>query len=970
MKRTSFPGTRTTVAGAPRHRGLALKTVSAAMLAVMTIALLGVVAPAPAAAAPRGPSTFDLYSPFLSNTVSSTSPGTSEFLVRVKSIFPDRYLVNLSCGSASPYLAPSLGRGNVLITKIKPEARVALSVKVAAGTPEGSVGWVSVTARRGGETHTLNYRITVQNSKPSLELSVENGAKEQELQLSTGAPVGISLKATNHGASSTAFPLAAQAPTGWMVRFENLGGDSISGVTVGGVKPYIELPGTTDFKAVVVPGPDFAENPPATVTFLAGGASTSVRIAKQGLLWCANDMGGIYPHVHQVRSGGTTTWSLRVTNTTGRVAAFTLQATGVPAGWNAALAQRVCVLAAGKSKDIALSLTVPDGAPVDQAVNFAVEARGAGASDTVSLAARVNNTPKVYYFSIDSMSYGYLGYDSRGTGQGRDGDWLMPNIHKFMGDSVSYTNAEALMPAATDMNHTSAVSGCYPGTEGIYCVSMTFNGTTEQGRMITQPTSLNHGMTMENGNPVKVERIFELAKQANPEALCAFITNKSWLEDLECDPATQTAVERSVTSDSQPVYIPTIEKYTLGDPPSDNDPLLDPMQKSTFVIGASHMITEKTGGVLIGANEPAPRPLLNLIGADILPQMDPLLRWAIMPANVGVGGNPQGFGNDSYFGNSLVSLIGQEDPDVTYTNLGELDETGHLVGSAEDPTEWDTKGTSMGRDDTSSINNYAIRDDAIDVARQADIIFGQFVDTLKSRGVYDSSIIVMMSDHGMHNYKRPEKGYKVLDNRELLRGKGFVMGTDYDYHVGAMDYDLVYSRNKANLPAMEQVLEEYTLDDPVDGTVHPMVVFNREEMKTGVDARTGITVNPGEFYSSYWTQFDQAGADTMKWPDLFVYMMDQYYSRIYADTATSGANAIGIKAEVNLPAELSVMATGGHISFNTRHVPLVFKSPGVNPGSTVGQPVHLSDIAPTIYGLMGWTTPSYVDGKPLPLPQK
>jgi arylsulfatase A-like enzyme len=954
--------------GAPG--GAAFKALSAALVAALALSLLGALLPSAAVAVQKGPSTFDLYSPFLSNTVPAAGDGSSEFVVNVRSIQPDRYLVGLSCRSQCAFLVPSLGRSTVVITKIKPEARVLLGVKVAAGTPQGSSGWVSVTARRGAETHVLNYQVTVQSAKPALELGTVDGAREQELRLSTGGPLEISLNAVNRGASDTTFPLVARAPSGWAVRFTDDSGAAIDSLTVGGMKHYLELPGTASFKAVVTPAAGFPESPPSTVMFLCGDASVPVRVARVGLLWCANDMRGIYPHVHQVRPGGTTTYSLRVTNVTGGTAAFRLATKDVSSGWKATLESRTFALTAGASREVELKLTAPAGAPQGQGTGFAVTASGGGTSDEVGLEARVCNTPKVYYFSIDSMSYSYLTYDSAGTGVGHDGDWLMPNIHKFMGDSVSYTNASALMPAATDMNHTSALSGCYPGTEGIYCVSMTFNGTTGEGRMVTQPTSMDHCVATRDGKTEKVQRIFELAKQANPEALCAFVSNKSWLTDLESDPATQSAVERSVSSEKQPAYLPPVWKYVLGDPPSDPDPLLDPMQKSTLQVGLSHMVTEKTGGVLLGSSDPAPRPILNLVGDDILNDMNPLIKWLMMPANVGVGSNPQGFECDSYFGDSLQALIEQEDPDVTYCNLGELDETGHLVGSAEDPGEWDTRGTSRGRDDTSSISNYAIRDDALDVARQADIIFGRFVDTLKARGVYDSSIVVMMADHGMHNYKRPEKGYKVLDNRALLRSNGFVMGTDFDYDVGAMDYDLVYSRNKSNLPAIEQVLEDYTVDDPVDGTVHPMVVFDREEMKSGVDARTGIKVHPGEFYSEYWSAQDGKGADTMKWPDLIVYMMDKYYSRIYADTATSGANAIGIKAEVNLPSELSIMGTGGHISFNTRHVPLVFKSPGVKAGSTVADPVYLCDIAPTIYGLLGWKTPAYVDGRPLPLPSR
>jgi predicted AlkP superfamily pyrophosphatase or phosphodiesterase len=933
------------------------------LIALVSMLLSGLV---PAAARPAGPSTFDVYAPFLSNTVGAAA-ATSRFEFKVRAIDPDLFPVSVSARSDSALFVPELDRRTVLITKVRPEVTMLLRVN-SSGAPQGTEGWVTVSATRGSETHKLNFLVTVLDAGPKLELGSADGAKEQDIRLSDGAPFEVALKATNRGASTSTFPLSHSAPPGWRVMFKTGAGDPIESLEVAGLLPYLEFARATTLKAVIDPPDAFPESPATEVTVGLGDSRLVIRVARKGMLYSPNDMGGIYPHVHQVRPGGKTSYRLYVTNATGSRAPFNLRVSGVPAGWSASLSRRLASVAAGGTEVVDLDVGAPGGAAAGLAATVTVEARGGGASDTVALAARTSTTPKVYYFSIDSMSYSYLTYNSVGTAPGREGDWLMPNIHNFMKDSVAYSDASALMPAATDMNHTSALSGCYPGTEGIYCVSMSFNGTTERGRMITQPTSLDHARTLQDGTPVKVQRIYELAKQANPEALCAFLSNKSWLVGLESDPATQSAVERSVSSESRPVYMPPVEKYVLGDPPTDNDPLLDPMQKSMLVTGASHMITEKLPPQLCPQPEALARPLLNLFGANLFPDMNELTRWLIMPANIGVGSNPQGFCSDSYMGDSLMSLLNEEDPDVTYCNLGELDETGHLIGSAEDPSEWNTRGTAAARDDESSISGYALRDDAIDVCRQADTIFGDFINTLKKRGVYDSSIVVMLADHGMHNYKRPEKGYEVLDNRGLLRKNGFVMGTDYDYDVGAMDYDLVYSRDKKNLPAIERVLEEYTVKDPVAGNLHPMVVFNREEMKSGKDVNSGISVNPGEFYSAYWVGRDSEGADVMKWPDLIVYAMDRYYSRIYADTATKGANAVGVKADVNLPSELSLMATGGHISFNTRHIPLVYKGPGARPGTRVDEKVFLSDIAPTIYGALGWTTPKYVDGKPLPLP--
>jgi arylsulfatase A-like enzyme len=941
------------------------------VLLLPTLALLPIgAAPTPAACGQiSGPSTFDLYAPFLTSTV-STGAGTCPFSFKVRSINHEVFSVDISATATTPYLMPQIEQESVHLTEERSEVGLLLRVEVSPDIPEGTEGWIKVEGSRGSESHELFFQLKVRNTAPVLELGTREGRKQQDLLLSNGEPLQVNLSASSRGALCGSFPLSAEAPPGWSVTFKDLNGNSLKSVHVEGIRPYLEAASRVDFQAVVCPPPQFPKSPPAKVTFFLGEASTAVSIARRGMLWSANDMGGIYPHVHQLKAGSLTTYKLKLTNTTGSAALFAVWAKGVPSGWSATFSRSVMVLQAKESCDITLTLRSPANAPEGQAANLTITARGGNMSENVKLAARISSTPKVYYFAVDSLSYSYLTYNSAGTGPGREGDWLMPNLHSFMADSVTYDNASALLPSATDMNHTSALTGCYPGTEGIYCVSMTFNGTTPQDRMVIVPTSLDHARTNVNGSEVKVKRVFELAKEKNPEALCAFLSNKSWLVELHGDPSTQKAVERTVNSDRHPLYLQDVEKYVLGDPPSDRDPALDPLQKSMLVMLISHLVTEQTGGELWPAGEGIPKPLLNMFGIslELLDGINPLLAWLLLPANIGIGNNPSGFMSDGYFGKALVELIEQEDPDVTYCNLGEMDETGHTIGSAEDPNEWNTRGTAEGRDDQSRISNLALRDDAIDVARQADAEFGRFIETLKRRGTYESSIIVVLADHGMHNYKRPEMGYEVLDNRGLLRSRGFVMGTDYDYLVCAMDYDLVFSRDKTNLPAIESVLEDYTVQDPVEGTIHPLVVFNRQEMISGQDARSGTRVNPSEFFSAYWASRDQADAGSMKWPDLFVYVTHRYCSRIYADTATAGANALHIGSQVNLPSEMSFLMTGGHASLDTRHVPLILKAPGLSSGARVGQKVHLSDIAPTIYGMLGWETPPYVDGRPLPLP--
>jgi arylsulfatase A-like enzyme len=259
------------------------------------------------------------------------------------------------------------------------------------------------------------------------------------------------------------------------------------------------------------------------------------------------------------------------------------------------------------------------------------------------------------------------------------------------------------------------------------------------------------------------------------------------------------------------------------------------------------------------------------------------------------------------------------------------------------------------------------RDECLDVCREADVLFGSFLDLLKERGVYDNSIIVVLSDHGMENVKDEKMGFEVLDLRRILRTEGLVHHEDFR-EGGGTQINFIWCDDADKLDAIEQILEGYTVEDPVLGPVQPLMVINRQEMIDGVDYGEFGRVRPRELYSEYWiTHPDEPGGHL--WPDLCIFPLYNYNVVAHGHILAGGINPIGITLG-NLPDNLELGFPGAHGGLQTAHIPLIFKAPAGNPNYTPGLEyegeVEVGDIAPTIYRILGWEEPDCVDGDPLP----
>lgn len=900
--------------------------------------------------------TFDLFSMFQTQYVAPSAGATFTLLsVQARNITPSYKTISLQTRCTSPYFTAIVFPCLLAITGRDGKATALVLVSCAPNTPEGTVCYIKVTGKFQGEKHRQWLKVIALSSKPLLQRTsgdpiAGQGYASPEVQPYTGLPLEWCLGATNNGFVEDTFPLSYSADFPCSVRFVNAAGNEISNVKIKGLTRNLLYPTTAQFKAVVNPLVALPKNEQKSITFKLGPGSytpdiseVTVKVFNPGMLFCMNDLAGPRPHVHQVQTGSKTTFLLHVTNLDSSIADISLFLQNPNPSWKITLDRTLLTeLAPAKTAQILVTVEPPvDGIPAER-VDFVVRAESSsGRSDSVSLAAEITQRPKVYFWAIDSIDPEYLYLNKAGTGPGSDGDWLMPNTRSFLSDCVNYTNAKCFLPAATDMNHTNALAGTYTGTSGIYLVGGSVKGFNEYDEILQGPNSMQLMRYGSEGKPI--ERIYEVAKrETEGKALCGLWSNKNWLTELECE----QSVDIAGHSEKYPFFFKPPYKYIAGDPTSDSDPS-DPLAGPFSMCLYSDLTQELIIPMLLGQYS-------LILGIGIF----------IMPVNIFFGMMPGGHCEDAYLVDSFLRSLIEEDPDISYINIADLDNTGHFTGASWTQDEWDTKGTPGASDDESRFSPWMRRDECLDILREADILFGRFINTLKERGVYDGSIIVLLSDHGMENLKDPSKGYELIDIRKILRAHGILYGEDYHENGGAGTSIWVHDPAKAG--AIEQILENYEINDPDLGNIRPMIVVNREEMKNGVDLGPFGSIRPMELYSKFWIENPQEG---QVWADLFVFPLYNYNIVSHGQILAGGFNPIGISLG-NFPDSMQLGFPAAHGGPTTAKIPLLFKAPrGYNryaPGSEYSGEVTIGDIAPTIYQILGWEEPECVDGSPLP----
>ena len=931
---------------------------------LITLSLLSAMLITPAkAAAVRRPklnnytkATFDLFSMFQTQYVAPSARATfTLFSVEARNITSSYKTISLAAKCTSPYFTATVIPCRLAITGENGKATAFVLVSCNPGTPEGTICYVKVTGKYKTEKHRQWLKVVALSSKPLLERSsgyplIGQGYKNPEVQPYTGQPLEWHLGATNKGFVEDTFNLSYIADFPCSVRFRDGAGNEISSVKVKGLTRNLLYPSTAQIKAVVTPLVALPKNEQKSLRFRLGpGSYTSetseleVKIFNPGMLFCINDLDGPRPHAHQVRTGSKTTFLLHVTNMDSANADISLFINNPHPGWTITLDPPI-LYGIEPTKTVQALLTVSPALvkTPGERVEFTVRAESTtGRAETIRLAAETTDRPKVYFWSIDSMNPEYLYLNRAGTGPGSENDWLMPNVRSFLSDCVNYTNAKCFLPAATDMNHTSALAGTYSGTSGIYLVGGSVKGFNEYDEILQGPNSMELMRYGPEGKPI--ERLYEVAKrETSGRALCGFWSNKNWLTELE----SERTVDIAGHSEKFPFFFKPPYKHVAGDPASDNDPS-DPLAGPFSMCLYSDLTWELIVPMLLGQYS-------LILGIGMF----------IVPVNLFFGMTPGDHCEDAYLVDSFLRSLIEEDPDISYINIADLDNTGHFTGASWTMDEWDTKGTPSAADDESRFSPWMRRDDSLDICREADLLFGRFIETLKERGVYSNSIIVFLSDHGMENLKDKAKGYKLIDLREILRSHGIVYGEDYHENGGAGSSIWIHDPSRAK--AIEEALENYEVNDPELGLIRPLIVINREEMKNGVDLGPFGRIRPMELYSEFWVENPQAG---QVWADLFVFPLFNYNVVSHGQILAGGFNPIGISLG-NFPDSMQLGFPAAHGGPTTSDIPLLFKAPfgyqGYAPGSEYSGEVTIGDIAPTIYQILGWEEPECVDGSPLP----
>ena len=178
-----------------------------------------------------------------------------------------------------------------------------------------------------------------------------------------------------------------------------------------------------------------------------------------------------------------------------------------------------------------------------------------------------SKAPRVIVVSIDSLDPRYLDLDADGNAGGRDGNWLMPNVRRFLGQGVWFEHARCHMPAITDPNHLNALAGASIAQTGINSVSLQFFDWQEDGRAMIVPPSLSMARD-DQGRPV--DTLFSAWKRKWPGSKTFYVSGKQWVAGMFDVPG--SGVDIVMGGSKYPNYIDAPPKgYKFYDPPGDLD---------------------------------------------------------------------------------------------------------------------------------------------------------------------------------------------------------------------------------------------------------------------------------------------------------------------------------------------------------------------------------------------------------------
>ncbi len=901
--------------------------------------------------------TFDFYVEHKTLLVASTineADREAEFEILVNSITPVSGEIALEI---VPVDAPAGFFCTVEPSTVTPNAsgrQIRCRARVPLGVEEGREVLFKVIGTRGGEKQELPLRVKVLTAAPRWELGLsETKVREQPLKITSGRPVRFRLSLANQGHLGDIFAIEAKAPEGWTARLTDEYGRPMENLWVGPVQGIFQWEDPREVWLEVTPLASAQAKKRVAVTVTARSMTTgkkdrlALTVFPTPMLFSVNDLDGLDPRVHYLQAGSITSYVLHLLNPIDVPLQFRLKCEGLPNGWSAKMPKVPIEVTPDEDREVLVTVRSPASAKKGERATLnvcALDPKG-NAFTSVRLGAEVYDIPKLYILVIDSLDYEYLNLNKNGDGPGNEGDWLCPNIRNFKRDGTSFSQARCGMPAATDMNHTTIVSGAQTGVLGTYWVSGLYAGLDPLGDIVVvrpNPDILRHGLEGK-----RLERIFDMVKTRYPSARSVVVSNKAWVSALHED---GEAVRWGITGSHFPVYADAPPRFVLGDPQSADN----------------HHDRRRVK---------PPELMVNLNPLDLMPQVlhgdFELLKPALYDVGKYIGSKPGFFPDDQWVAKTTCQVIREEDPEVIYVNLAAVDEAGHVFGAAWDPKEWSKAGGFFGSYSVSKYSEQARREEILNVVREADRRFGEIINELKSRGTFDNSIIVFAADHSMITEGYRKQKYAALDIKEYLRSQGIISPKHYGTAWSLNHYAAIFDvRDKATLQEIKRQLQGMTVDDPEKGEkFHPCIVLDREGMRTGIDKDNPFLAEPDrkigeplELYSTYYIEKVGKAEGKVRWPELFVFFRGHYQGTVPGDAVAKGVNGVGERMPVFRKS--GSRWVGIHGSEGTTHVPMIFHTPSVKVAKEVNEPATLHDIVPSLCALLGWKAPETAAGKP------
>ncbi len=545
---------------------------------------------------------------------------------------------------------------------------------------------------------------------------------------------------------------------------------------------------------------------------------------------------------------------------------------------------------------------------------------------------------KLIYVAVDALHPAYFSLDSRGYAGGGPGNWLMPNVRAFLDRSLWYPNAQAHLPAATDMNHLNAMAGtssAQTGIIGVWAQPASWDGD----RAVIRRSSLSFARD-DIGRPV--DTIFHAWKHRWPGSKTMLVSGKEWVAEMFRDDTGRPSVDILVAGTDHPAYLPEPEKERFADPRGDADAACDPEsgRKGFFDFAGMRW------GNMLGHMSPS-RVMTRLYtgqGSLLTAQMEHF---------------PRRFPHDRWVVDAALEIFRREDPDLAYLLLAQCDDGGHCIGTAHDPSEFvpgdpDIVGNGCSWDDkllVSARNPMLAREAALDCVRDVDAQFGRLMRGLEERGITRKARIIFLSDHSAINHLSTEN-FLSTDVMGVMEAAGVNMEGVYAFSVSS--YGVIYWRNRKDevAKAKEKLMCHRALNPQTGAVECPWHILDRDEMRRGVP---GISI-PGELYHRYYVDVDREL--TMLWPDLVVLARNGWQIPVYNGHIPN----VGISVPTWTPPWR--VYNGGHGSVDTLPIVAVVSVPGGRRGVS-RRAIRISDLGATALSLAGLSVGSTVIGRDL-----